>query len=67
MRHPIQSENNGDAKSYMSTGFSRTLRIITMHNLLIYYLSISKRDKPTMFPNLNAKSVDFPVTGEVML
>ena len=38
-----------------------------MNNLLIYYLSISKRDKPTIFPNLNVKSVDFPVTGEVML
>ena len=38
-----------------------------MINLLIYYLSISKRDKSTIFPNLNDKSVDFPVTGEVML
>ena len=26
-----------------------------------------KRDKPTIFPKLNAKSVNFPVTGEVML
>ena len=38
-----------------------------MNKSLIYYLSISKRDKPTIFPNLNAKSVDFSVTGEVML
>ena len=46
---------------------SRTLRIITMNKSLNILLSISKRDKPTIFPNLNAKSVDFPVTGEVML
>ena len=26
-----------------------------------------RTDKPTIYPNLNAKSVDFPVTGEVML
>ena len=34
-------------------------------NILFSY--ISKRDKPTIFPNLNTKSVDFPVTGEVVL
>ena len=33
----------------------------------MYCLSISKRDKSTIIPNLNAKSVDFPVTGEAML
>ena len=38
-----------------------------MNKSLNILLSISKRDKPTIFPNLNAKSVDFPVTGEVML
>ena len=38
-----------------------------MNKSLIYYLSISKRDKPIIFPNLNAKYVDFPVTGEAML
>ena len=26
-----------------------------------------KKGKPTIFPNLNAKSDDFTVTGEVML
>ena len=63
MRHPIQSEKYGDAKSYMSTGFVPYFK----DTLLRDYLSISKRDKPTIFPNLNAESVDFPVTGEVML
>ena len=38
-----------------------------MNKSLNILLSISKRDKPKNFPNLNAKSVDFPVTGEVML
>ena len=38
-----------------------------MNKSLIYYLSVSKRDEPTIFPNLKAKSVDFPVIGEVML
>ena len=33
-------------------------------NILFIYI---KRDKPTIFPNLNAKYVDFSVTGEVML
>ena len=32
--------------------------------LLFIYI---KRDKPTIFPNLNAKSDDSPVTGELML
>ena len=32
-------------------------------NILFIYI---KRDKPTIFPNLNAKFVDFPVTGELM-
>ena len=68
MRHPIQSEKHGDAKSHMSTGF---VPYINDHyyesiSLYIFYL-YQKRDKPTIFPNLNAKSVDFPVTGEVML
>ena len=36
-------------------------------SLNILFLSISKRDKPTIFPNFNAKSVDSPVTGELML
>ena len=62
MRHPIQSEKYGDAKSHMSTGF-----VPYFKDNYYEYLSISKRDKPTVFPNLNAKSVDFPVTGEVML
>ena len=38
-----------------------------MNKSLNVFLFVSKRDKPTIFPNLNAKSVDFPVTGEVML
>ena len=38
-----------------------------MNKSLIYYLSISKGVKPTIFPTLYAKSDDFPVTGEVML
>ena len=67
VRHPIQSEKFGDAKSHMSTGLSRTLRIITTNKSLNILLSISKRNKPTIFPNLNAKAADFPVTGEVML
>ena len=68
MRHPIQSEKYGDAKSYMSTGFVPYFKDNYYEiNLLIYYLSISKRYKPTIFPYLNTNSVDFPVTGEVML
>ena len=41
VRHPIQSEKYGDAKSHMSTGFARTLRIITMNkslNILFIYI-----------------------------
>ena len=33
-------------------------------NILFIYI---KRNKLTIFPNLNAKAVDFPGTGEVML
>ena len=43
---------------------SHTLRIITMNILFIY---IKKKEKTTIFPNLNAKSADFPVTGAVIL
>ena len=66
VRHPIQSEKYEDAKSNMSNGFVPYFKD-NYHEYLRDYLSISKRNKPTIFPNLNAKSVDFPVTGEVML
>ena len=36
-------------------------------SLKILFIFIIKKDKPSIFPNLNAKSVDFSVTGEVML
>ena len=41
VRHPIQSEKYGDAKSYMSTDFVAYLRIITMNkslNILFIYI-----------------------------
>ena len=36
-------------------------------SLNILFIYIKKRKYQQFFPNLNAKSVDFPVTGEVML
>ena len=48
---------------------SHTLRIITMNkslNILFIYIKKEKK-KTTIFPNLNAKSADFPVTGAVIL
>ena len=64
---PYSQKNMGMLSRTCRLVLSRILRIITMNkslNILFVYI---KSDKPTIFPNLNAKSVDFPVTGEVML
>ena len=67
VRHPIQSEKYGDAKSHMSTSFvpyfkDNYYEQISEYIIYLYQKGINRY----FFSNLNAKSVAFPVTGEVM-